>query len=186
MFASCLQEKGPEPPFPVQDLQPFIDHDMSSAPRQPLHDLRTSVEKECAAMEDVIAILRREQEQLVSGSSEGLDIVVSEKNASLDMLERKRQDRLTTMNKVGAPTDPGMIDQFVGADATLSRLWQRLRALARECQRVNALNGRLVNVRLQFVDGRLDTLRRVRGNQSVYDTDGRSGYAQSSRIIAAA
>ncbi|MFN0302508.1 MAG: flagella synthesis protein FlgN [Burkholderiales bacterium] len=159
---------------------------MNSAPRQTLHDLRSSVEKECAAMEDVIAILRREQEQLVSGSSEGLDSVVNEKNSSLDLLERKRQDRLNTMKNVGAPIDPGMIDQFVGADTTLSRLWQRLRALARECQRINALNGRLVNVRLQFVDGRLDSLRRVRGNQSVYDTDGRSGYPQSSRIIAAA
>ncbi|MFM9885927.1 MAG: flagella synthesis protein FlgN [Burkholderiales bacterium] len=159
---------------------------MSSAPRQTLHDLRISVENECAAMEDVIAILRREQEQLVSGSSDGLDSVVSEKNASLDMLELKRQDRLTTMKKVGAPNDPGTINQFVGADATLSRLWQRLRALARECQRINALNGRLVNVRLQFVDGRLDALRRVCGNQSVYDTGGRSGYLQSNRIIAAA
>ncbi len=159
---------------------------MTKSTRLLLQEVRSSVEGECAAMEEVITILLREQEQLVSGSSEGLDSVVNEKNTSLDLLEKMRGDRLITMEKAGAPRDPAMIDQFVNTDAMLARLWQRLRALARECQRINALNGRLVNVRLQFVDGRLDTLRRLNGTQSLYDPVGRANYKQSSRVITAA
>ena len=137
-------------------------------------------------MEDVITLLLREQTQLVSGSSDGLEAVVSQKNAGLDQLERLRRVRLHTLKIAGAPTDPQRMDGFVAKDAALTRLWQRLRALARDCHRINALNGRLVNVRLQFVDGRLDTLRRLSGNTSVYDPAGRSGYATARRIDASA
>jgi flagellar biosynthesis/type III secretory pathway chaperone len=159
---------------------------MNPPPRQLFQDVRAAVERECHAIEDVITVLLREQSQLVSGSSDGLDAVVTQKNAGLDQLERLRHDRLHTLKKAGAPTDPHLMDQFVAKDAALTRLWQRLRALARDCHRINALNGRLVNVRLQFVDGRLDTLRRLSGKSAVYDPAGRSGYTPSSRIDASA
>ncbi len=157
---------------------------MSTLPSQIVQDIRSSVEQECSAMEEVITILLREQEQLVSGSSEGLDSVVREKETSLDQLELMRKGRLNTMASAGAPSDPALIDQFINVDAKLARLWQRLRALARECQRVNALNGRLVSVRLQFVDGRLDTLRGLNASQAMYDPIGRPKYAKAGRIIA--
>jgi flagellar biosynthesis/type III secretory pathway chaperone len=159
---------------------------MTALPRQLIQDVRTAVERECQAIEDVITVLLREQSQLVSGSSDGLDAAVTQKNVGLDQLARLRQERLHTLKRAGAPTEPQLIDQFLAKDEALTRLWQRLRALARDCHRINALNGRLVNVRLQFVDGRLDTLRRLSGKTAVYDPAGRSGYAPSSRIDASA
>jgi len=147
--------------------------------------LRDSVESECMAFEEVIGILRREQEQLVGGSSDALEEVVARKNAGLSVLERLRLDRLALLDRAGVQRDPVEVERAVGADPVLARLWQRLRALARESQRINTLNGRLVGVRMQFVATRLEALRRARGTEATYDAGGRTDGGGARRVIAA-
>jgi flagellar biosynthesis/type III secretory pathway chaperone len=147
-------------------------------------ELATIVERECAAFEDVIAILRREQELLVAGAADVLEATVNAKNAGLNHIERLRQERLIAMERAGAPKDPARLEAFIAPQRELAAKWSKLRLLAREGQRLNTLNGRLVSVRLQFVSGRLDTLRRAAGSERLYDAAGRADGAPSGRVIA--
>lgn len=148
--------------------------------------LQQAVERECAAFEDVIGMLKREQDQLVAKTPNGLEAIVTAKDAGIAQIERIRSERLALMQRMGVPADGAQVEQFVARHPELNRVWLRLRAFVREAQRLNGLNGKLVSMRLQFVNSRLDALRQAAGIERLYDADGRSGGASNARRVIAA
>lgn len=165
--------------------QPAPRTTAKSAKPQP-RELQAAVERECTAFEDVIGMLKREQDQLVAKTPNGLEAIVAAKDAGIALIERIRSERLALMMRMGVPSDGAQVEQFVSRHPELNRVWLRLRTFVREAQRLNGLNGKLVSMRLQFVNGRLDALRQAAGIERLYDADGRSGGANNARRVIAA
>lgn len=169
----------------------MTSHPEASGYRKPAkpqsRELLQAVERECAAFEDVIGMLKLEQNELVARTPNGLDAIVAAKDAGIAQIERIRGERLALMQRLGVPNDGAQVEQFVARHPDLNRVWLRLRTFVREAQRLNVLNGKLVSMRLQFVNSRLDALRQAAGIERLYDADGRSGGAtKARRVIAAA
>ena len=151
-----------------------------------IDELHRSIEREHAALEVVIEHLRREQDQLKSSHIDALDEINRDKARGLGELEYARATRIACMQKAGLPRDSVQVDFALNTFPTLAAAWRRLRDAVRTAAAFNALNGKLVAIRLQSVSSRLEILRGADANDAVYAADGRTGAASSGRVIAAA
>ena len=120
------------------------------------NQMNAVVAEQIRCAEAMLAALDRENQALLDGNTDGLNLVGAEKiqlMESLESLERERR----LMAQVPA----------VGAGQPH---WQRLLELMEECRRRNERNGALVNLRREQVDQALKVLRGA--ELELYDASG--------------
>lgn len=113
-------------------------------------------DNDLARAEELLAILRREQEALRAGNVEQLEQLVGAKRAAVGHFERLTA--ASALKNSGSPED------------TARRT--RLAALAAECRRQNDINGGMVEAGLRHVRGVLGVLRGQDPDNGVYTRHG--------------
>ena len=119
--------------------------------------------------EAMLAALDRENQALLEGNTDGLNLVGAEKvqlMESLETLERERR----LMAQI--PADSG------GYQSEQPH-WKRLLELMEECRKRNERNGALVNLRREQVDQALKVLRGT--ELTLYDASGLRARSAASR-----
>ena len=123
------------------------------------------VQEQIRCAEAMLAALDRENQALLEGNTDGLNVVGAEKvklMESLETLERERR----------------LMAQVPNSD-TAQPHWQRLLELMEECRRRNERNGALVNLRREQVDQALKVLRGA--ELELYDASGLRARGPASR-----
>ena len=124
------------------------------------------MQEQIRCAEAMLAALDRENQALLDGNTDGLNLVGAEKvqlMESLESLERERR----------------LMAQVPDGGTAGQSHWQRLLELMEECRRRNERNGALVNLRREQVDQALNVLRGA--ELELYDASGLRARGSASR-----
>ena len=136
-------------------------------------------------LEDLIALLSSEQEQLTKGSIDGdtLTDIAGKKQALLEELERMEVLRRGVQAKLGYPEGaPGA--KLAATDADCLATWESLLEKSERVSRMNALTGQMLSLRMKHNQEMLDYIRQI-AEKTLYKPNGRNS-AQPGRINASA
>lgn len=142
--------------------------------------------EEIVRLQEFVGLLQREQELLKGGDTEALLALVEDKNAlanALAELSRARDSRLKGLGL--APGREGMQIWLSrnDKDGTRQASWTRLLELAATARDLNALNGKLIGMRMQHNQQALGALLSAADNASTYGPDGQQQPGLGGRIL---
>ena len=119
-------------------------------------------------LEDLIALLSNEQEQLTKGSIDGdvLTQIAAKKQALLDELERMEVLRRGVQAKLGYPEGALGANQ-AATDAACLPTWESLLEKSERVSRMNALTGQMLSLRMKHNQEMLDYIRQIAEKNTV-------------------
>lgn len=138
------------------------------------------LEHEARHLAQLIDLLKEERSDLVGASSERIDQIAAEKLHRIQALDTYATRRSALLAELGHPqSGAGMIEAIEAGEGLRDRmrtLWSQVTERATVARELNDLNGSLINVRLNAVQGRLTHLQRAAGGNSepLYGADGLS------------
>ncbi len=142
-------------------------------------------DRQLTLLEELLSLLNREQQQLSLPQPNGteLETIAGLKAGNFQSMEHLEQSRRQLQLNLGFDDDASGTEAAARQAGCLTN-WQTLQDLARRVQRVNQLNGGLINVRLSANQKILNFMREVRG-VTLYGPDGQSS-ARSATISSSA
>lgn len=142
-----------------------------------LRPLQTMLEQDLQAARQLNQTLQRERQELGKRNSANLQTLIDEKNKLLEQLEGNSQRRHKFMATQQRPTTrqawEALLDEL--AEPALKKLWQELQLSLQEVQKLNDINGKILE-RNRLIVGRLNKL--MRGQNPDDKLYGRSGQQQ--------
>ncbi|MCE8019853.1 flagellar protein FlgN [Halomonas sp. MCCC 1A11036] len=131
----------------------------------------------------IIELLERERTLLADADLDGkaLADIAERKQELLSRVEASETLRQGVQRRLGY-ADGAAGAQQAAVDAGCGQAWRQTLELTREAQRLNALNGKLVSLRMEQNTSLLDMIHRV-AEKTTYHSSGRVA-AQSGRIDA--
>lgn len=146
--------------------------------------------QEAKLVDDFVALLSAEQEELKVGRIDALDGLSQRKADLAAQLNAAESRRNAWLNAAGLAGDrEGMaawLAAFGGKDAQAAANWARLLEKATEARNLNQLNGQLIALRLSSTTQALATLTAQHQAHSLYGPNGQAAPRTGSRIIDAA
>lgn len=147
-----------------------------------MSQLRSLLETEKAAIEAFVALLREEQEALIAGQADALEMIGSQKLelvGQLNTIEAHRQ-ALT-----GMPTSLAMQEWLQGQREEQHglALWAGIIDLARTAKALHATNGELVAMHLAKTAEAIDVLTQRQKEATLYGSNGQAASGSGSRIV---
>lgn len=131
-------------------------------------------------------LLRTEQEALVHGDVERLPELAQLKADRLTALSRLAASRNGRLASEQLPADQLGMEIWIqrhDRDGQASRSWSALVALAREAQRINAINGAIIETQLRRNRQALDVLQQAANQLTTYGADGLAQVSAGKREI---
>ena len=141
---------------------------------------------EVALMRDFVGLLTREEALLIAGDADALLPLAEEKTAVYRKLQRISDQRALLLGAQGYTVTPDLLRQIYAQSPTLSQRWEEVLELAREAERRNTLNGKLINEKLQSNQAALNILMSATNQQQFYGSDGMSRASGLGRILGSA
>lgn len=161
--------------------------------KQPFHlQAETLIDEQITLSEQLIVLLERENAELRTLHVQDLEKLSEEKHALVSALNisSSRWQALIALENI-QPDTKSLATFLALADreneSNLLQSWQRLLDLAKQCQRLNAINGTIMVLRNQAVQQTLSILRGQFPRDQLYDTNGnqRSTYSGGQEIAKA-
>lgn len=126
--------------------------------------LGSCLRQEIDAASGLLDLLRQENAVLTDGDPAAIEEVGRSKQDALDSLEALGRQRTEMVAAAGPGIDPqdieGLIRRCDPAGRTnLPELWEQLLELAAECQRLNMVNGAIIQSSSRFAQQALGLLR---------------------------
>lgn len=143
-------------------------------------------ELESRHLAQIGALLDEERAELAAGLTDRLQAIAEEKLAqvcALELYARRRDERLRALGFAADRDGLAACEAAHPQGARLRALWTRIAEQAASARDGNALNGRLIEARLQQVQGRLAQLVPPAGAPDGYGADGRSRTRLPSRAL---
>ncbi|RUO35840.1 flagella synthesis protein FlgN [Aliidiomarina sanyensis] len=136
--------------------------------------LQTLLGQQQNRLESLITLLQREQSLLSEGSVDGAELrhVADQKHALFSELESSEAARRSVQQRLGYPLTPEGALQ-AATDAHCAEQWDTTLAMTEQVAQLNALNGELIQHRLQHNQHMLNLLRDAAGS-SLYGPDGQA------------
>ncbi len=106
-----------------------------------------ALDNETAAMQELLALLQREQECLAAGDADGCAALLDNKATRVAELSACARERHRQLGELGfAATEQGMQQWLTSAAASADalRAWAGLMAIARDAHELNRVNGLLL------------------------------------------
>ena len=150
-----------------------------------------SLRREVSAYAEFLDLLQREQACLVRGEVDPLTGVSRQKSDKVEELGSLARLRCAFLESHAlSPNAQGMrkwISAQRGTEAEeVSNLWDNLSKSAAEAQRINQLNGTLINNRLAYNREALTAFTVITRPMGVYGPDGSTAFRVSHRYFGAA
>jgi flagella synthesis protein FlgN len=127
-----------------------------------LHALARALRTEAAALREFVALLRAEQQALVSGKLESISSFRESKSIYMFELNRLAEQRRTTLISLGMSADRAGMEKLLreraGAGSEPDSAWRQLIELASTAQQLNDTNGTLIRTRLNGTQQALSVL----------------------------
>lgn len=145
-----------------------------------------SIQQALVALNRFVDLLQQEQQALIEGDADRL-LALSQlkihQSEQLDLLERDRKAWL--MRQGFDPQQDGMARWLAQQPANVTATWNSLLETARQAQRLNQENGKLIETHLQHNQQMLAALMHATHQFHVYGPDGQtsSSIGPGSRII---
>lgn len=137
-----------------------------------LQRLAALIDSEAVLLRAFIALLEREETLLIAGDADALLALSHDKTDRFHKLQRLHADRALLLGRMRRPdTDASVRELCAPLPDTLAR-WDEIHGLAREAQRRNALNGKLVAERMQHNQAALSVLLSAANRPQLYDSAG--------------
>lgn len=142
-----------------------------------------SLQEEYKLTEQLIELLKQEQEHLINADVEGLVAVTEEKSRAVAQMTELTNRRYQILAEAGfEPKEGGMRAWLDASPASVeaNRVWHELLTLAQSVKSLNNTNGMLIGKHLTFTQQALDVLQ---GNQpsSFYGPNGKSTSKKTAR-----
>ena len=141
---------------------------------------------EVTLMRDFVGLLVREEALLVAGDADALLPLAEEKTALYRKLQRISDQRALLLGAQGVTVTPEGLRKVYAQSPSLSQRWEEVLELAREAERRNTLNGKLINEKLQSNQAALNILMSATNRQQFYGSDGLSRASGLGRILGSA
>ncbi len=136
-------------------------------------------------LQEIQSLLTTEQQHLERGEPWALPALTRQKQAMAEELDRRYRTREPALRAAGLPLTMDGMQHWLKTNAfhvaEFDRQWQLFLELARNIQSLNHLNGRLIELHLQQLDGRLQSLTQAAGLGNVYGASGQSERAMPTR-----
>lgn len=130
------------------------------------------IEGELAQLRGFVQLLAREEALLVAGDIDALLTLTQEKTALHHQLQRQNDARAMMFARERIEnSDAAIRDLCANMPETLAR-WDAILELGRDAQARNALNGRLINERMQHNQAALSVLLAAADQPQLYDAEG--------------
>lgn len=144
------------------------------------------LQQEQAALKGFIALLQQEQAALVAANVEQLESLSELKQKHSEQLNSIAQQRVAMLERSGfKPDAAGVKAWLAGQPASMTESWKKLLESAQIAQRLNQINGQLIQTHMQHNQLALATLMNAANRADVYGADGqpRTGTGPTQRII---
>jgi flagellar biosynthesis/type III secretory pathway chaperone len=152
-----------------------------------LAPLADELEHERLHLRQMLALLEEERAVLAGEEPWRLESLAAEKTAQVRALDLYAGRRRALLERCGVPATPaGLAACFTAAGAPgrrLAEVWREVASLAMEARDGNELNGKLIQMRLSHVQGRLASLDAAIGTERIYGADGRTRALPGSRVL---
>lgn len=148
-------------------------------PASVLSELRAVQAAEIDLLRRLATHLQQENQILQGPDTDALHAVTQEKNALLREIFPLQKKRQRILERAGLRADRATLSEKFPAlaaseKADMTQQWQSLAALTQQLLALNQLNGQLIELRLQFVQGALSTLLGGQANTRLYGANGHS------------
>jgi flagellar biosynthesis/type III secretory pathway chaperone len=151
--------------------------------------LIASLNREIAALNVFINVLRAEQGALVRGENERVAEFSAPKANHLLELTRLGEARESLLVKGGYTADRAGMEKLLrqhGSNAALRNVWQQLLALTQTAQQANTTNGMLISARLNHTQRALGAIFSAARLPGAYGADGNTVSLRTAQQLAVA
>ena len=156
-------------------------------PQQPeLQRLAGLIDSEAALLRAFVALLEREEALLIAGEADALFALTDEKTDRYRRLQRLHEDRALLLGRMARPATEASIRELCASLPDTLAYWDEIRELAREAQRRNALNGKLVAERMRHNQAALAVLLTAADRPQLYDAGGMARTTGAGRHLGSA
>lgn len=151
-----------------------------------LQRLALLIEAEAIQLREFIALLEGEEALLVAGDTDGLLTLTKDKTDRYRQLQRLHDDKALLLGRLGRNNaDAAIRELCAGLPRVLAR-WDEVLELARNAKERNALNGKLINERMQHNQAALSILLSAANHPQLYDAAGQTRPTGGGRILGSA
>lgn len=144
------------------------------------------IEAEAIQLREFIDHLGHEEALLISGDTDGLLALTTAKTERYRQLQRLHDDRALLLGRLGLPNKDASIRQLCAHLPRVLTRWDEVIELAGQTRDRNALNGKLINERMQHNQAALSVLLAAANHPQLYDADGQSRPTGGGRILGSA
>jgi flagellar biosynthesis protein FlgN len=144
--------------------------------------------QELVALQSFIELLRREQELLASGATDGLTNLAAAKSAAALELGRLAAARDAELARCHLPTGRAGMDAWTLTNAGVPSQsnWDQLLRFAAEARALNEANGKMIALQLQHNQQALSVLMAAADQTSTYGPDGQPRAGTGGRSLGSA
>lgn len=129
--------------------------------------------EEVSGFKEFRRLLLSEQEALMTANTEAISETTETKDVRYQKLNRLASDRAKLISSLGfAATKQGVFSWVNQSPEDVVALWNVLLDLAKEVQRLNDVNGKLIHTRLQYTQQTLSALLTAVNQANLYGSNG--------------
>ncbi len=147
-------------------------------PQKSFHELaKALIDKQLMLTERLHVLLKKEYDTLHLRHVDSLDVLASEKQPIVLDIDTLNQHWLSLLELEGAELNEKAIPAFLSKydkkhGSRILPLWENLLVKAKECQRLNSINGATLTLRNQATQQAISILRGHVPGDSLYNTQG--------------
>ncbi|MGH1486197.1 MAG: flagella synthesis protein FlgN [Cellvibrionaceae bacterium] len=151
-------------------------------------EIHNMIKQDLASSRQLLALLEEETESTKSRDYMSLSRLLEEKTPLLEQLKKNAQTRSEWLTSIGKQADEKNWALLLNAlnNQNLSQQWQEVKTTVEHCQKINTINGKLIN---RGVTSHTRLLQIMRGNThqaDLYDAKGtKHSTALSGRVTQA-
>jgi flagellar biosynthesis/type III secretory pathway chaperone len=140
------------------------------------------IEQHIASATELLEILKQERQALIAGKPEALEQVSTTKLQSINAFKLLGEK----LNRYLGNESIDKLLARVGDGLNLQQRWQKLLAMAMECQKNNLANGAIIDERQNYVRHAIKSLFGQEARPAVYGRSGDTHFRPERHIIASA
>jgi flagella synthesis protein FlgN len=146
-----------------------------------MSDLKTHLETERDALRAFAALLQTEQELLVAENVHRLQELAEQKSRAATQLAALIQNRLDALRSAGVSELGAWLADHA---PDMLPVWHDIQQLSQQAQRLNSVNGELIQVRLRHNQQALAALNAAAGESAMlYGRDGQPNLPNSNKRV---
>ncbi|MCB1986001.1 MAG: flagellar protein FlgN [Burkholderiales bacterium] len=133
-------------------------------------------EDEKRTVQAFVEVLKKEEDALIHGRIDDLDMLASDKARLAEKLEFQAKQRMQYLSFLGYSPDKNGMTLWLSKQSNpeLQAIWNDLTELVKLAQQINQTNGKVISTQLQYNQRAYMALQSAAGNISLYGSKGQA------------